>query len=309
MKKIIIFMSLCSIITIHAAEESSVSDSYGLLSGSSYKLSPNYSITAGLGQYSDLDSTNYSLFPNSVNNFDASDAWVGVAGKYGEIRLGVHEPLDGFSIGSADQQRNEGAYDLLLQGEDKPTQSLTYLGKVGGISAGAQISNDDSEAKKSSTGLLLNAESRSVEAAIGYRQTDDEAKALKGRLTYKSRNNSRMRVDLIAEKVAIDTDGSGKSVDSTLFMLGAKYSMTPRAYVAGQYGVVGFDGGAEFSTEDLSESKDYNALSLEAGYSLSGKTSVYINHTQKSFDSSLQLPFEDTLEGSQTNSIGVRLNW
>ena len=296
-------------ITIYAADENSAGDSYGLLSGSSYKLGSNYSVIGGLNQKPRLNSTDYSLFPGSTNNFNSNDAWVGVASKYGEIRLGAHGFLDSFAIESADQQRNNGAYDLLLQDENKLAQSLTYLGQVGGISAGAQIANGDSEAQKNSTGLLLNAESRSMEAAIAYRQTVDEAKALKGRLTYKSRNNSRVRVDLIAEKIAIDDSSASNSADSTLFMVGAKYSMSPKAYVAGQYGVVGFGEKADFAAEALSDNKDYNALSLEAGYSLSDKTSVYINHTQKSFDSSLQLPFENSLDGSQTNSIGVRLNW
>jgi len=156
---------------------------------------------------------------------------------------------------------------------------------------------------------LLNAQSKSVEAAIGYRRTTDKARSVKGRLTYKSRNNSRVRVDLVAEKVAVDDDSESTLTDSTSFMVGAKYRMTPKAYVVGQYGVVGFEESIGLSSDGLIENKDYNALSLEAGYSLSGNTSVYINHTQKSFDSELQRPFASDIAGSQTNSIGVRLNW
>lgn len=305
MKKIIILISLCSIITTVAADNNSVGGGYGLLSGSDYELGSSYTVGAGL----ESNSVDYNLFPSTDSNFSTDTAWVGIGSKYGELRFGSHESLDSFAIADADQQQEDGAYDLLLQSENSLSQSLTYIGKSGAISAGAQLSTDDTDEKKSSTGLLLNAQSRSVEAAIGYRQISGEEKSVKGRLTYKSRNNSRVRVDLIAEKVAVDDALSSGSMDSTAFMLGAKYSVTPKAYVVGQYGVVGFGDDVDLSSDSLTENKDFNALSLEAGYSLSDKTSVYINHTQKSYDSGLQLPFSDSLEGSQTNSIGVRLNW
>ena len=306
MKKIITLISLCSVITSVAADNGSVGGSYGLLSDSNQKLGSNYRIGAGL----DLDSSSidYNLFPTTESHSGTDDTWVGIGNKYGELRFGSHESLDSFAIADADQQQQEGAYDLLIQDDSKLSKSLTYVGKSGRISAGAQLSADDSDEKRNATGLLFNAQSRSVEAAIGYRRTGDEEKAVKGRLTYKSRNNSRVRVDLIAEKVAVDKDSESDSVDSTSFMLGARYSLTPRTYVVGQYGVVGFDD-IDLSADSLTENKDFNALSLEAGYNLSDKTSVYLNHTQKSFDSGLQSPFSDDLEGSQTNSIGVRLNW
>ena len=304
MKKIIILISLCSVITTHAADSNSVGASYGLLSES------NYSVTAGLNHGGRIGDTNYNLFSTSVNDAESQSAWVGLGNKYGELRLGTHDSLDSVVASGADQQHYGGAYDLLIQDESEISQSFTYVGSAGAVSLGAQVATDNTDERTKSTGLLLNAQSRSVEAAIAYRRTTDEAKAVKGRLTYKSRNNSRVRVDLVAEKVAIDDESSSLSVDSMSFMVGAKYSMTRKAYVVGQYGVVGFDDDVNLSSEALAENQDYNALSFEAGYSLSDNSSVYINHTQKSFDSSLQLPFADNLGGgSQTNSIGVRLNW
>lgn len=304
MKKIIILISLCSVITTHAADKDSVGASYGLISDSTYNLGSNYSITAGIDQ-----SSAYDLFTNSSDEIESLNAWVGVAGKYGELKLGSHDSLDSLATTSADLQLRDSAYDLLMQDEDKVIESFTYSAGSKKLSLGAQVASGESDEKTSSTGLLLNAQSKSVEAAIGYRRVLDEAEAVKGRLTYKSRNNSRVRVDLVAEKVAIDSESSGTEVDSTTIMVGAKYKVTPNAYVAGQYGVVGFGGDVDLTPEELAENPDYNALSVEAGYSLSDKTSVYINHTQKSYDSGLQLPFADSLEGSQTNSIGVRLNW
>ena len=309
MKKIITFISLCSMMTAFSADQSSVDGSYELLSTSSYKFGSNYTVTSGVTKNSPINSTDYSLFPSSDADLEVGSVWLGVQGKYGEFRVGSHDSLDNLAVAGANQQLNPSAYDLLVQDESGFSQSLTYIGKVGAVVAGAQFATDASEEKNNTTGFILNAQSRSMEAAIAYRKNSDEAKAVKGRLTYKSRNNSRVRLDLIAEKVAVGSGSSSAENDSTLFMLGAKYSVTPKAYVVGQYGVVGFGDDVDLSLDELPVNKDFNALSLEAGYSLSDKTSIYINHTQKSYDSGLQLPFADSLEGTQTNSIGVRLNW
>ena len=306
MKKIITLIALCSPMAAYSADIASVEGNYGLISDSEYQLGSNYSVTSG------LRSNTLSNYNSTLGASDPYNVWVGVAGKYGELRAGGHDSLDTLSISSADQQNLDGAYDLLIQDDVRLSKSLTYVAKSGGLSVAAQVATDeDSETENTSTGLSLNAQSKSLEAAVVYRRTLDESKAVKGRLTYKSRNNSRVRVDLVAEKVDRDADASAELADSTSLMLGASYKMTRKSYLAGQYGVVGF-GESDFALAESDaddEHKDYNALSLEAGYSLSDNTSVYINHTQKSFDSGLQMPFSEDLQGSQTNSIGVRLNW
>ena len=115
---------------------------------------------------------------------------------------------------------------------------------------------------------------------------------------------------MVAEKFAVgNVKDDESSANSTSFMVGAKFNMTPKAYVVGQYGAIGFDDVSASGARD-NLSRDYNALSLEAGYNLSDSTSIYVNHTQKTYDSSSFLaPFMDDEDGSQTNSIGVRLNW
>ena len=225
----------------------------------------------------------------------------------------------GYSISTGLPEKNSfGSTDYNLfsnsfTGADDPYDLWVGVeGKYGELSVGAQVPkvSDSSDSDSQTSGLALNAQSHSVEAALEYRRVLDEAKTVKGRLSYKSRNNSKVRLDLVAEKVEIESSSTSDLTDSTSLILGASYKVTPKAYVSGQYGVIGFENDADLSPEELDENQDYNAFSLEAGYSLTDKTSVYINHTQKSFDSGLQLPFAHDLEGgSQTNSIGVRLNW
>jgi len=96
MKRIIFLISLCSLVTaLQAADKNAASDSYGLLSGSTYTLDSNYSITAGLVENNGFGSTDYSLFSSSTpsDSLDFQGAWVGVAGEYGQLKLGSHEAL------------------------------------------------------------------------------------------------------------------------------------------------------------------------------------------------------------------------
>ena len=251
---------------------------------------------------------NYDLFDDDSS--DIGNAWIGIADSQSQLRVGRHDSVDSMATMDADQHRVDGAYDLIMRGDGVLPNSLTYIKKTGPFSVGAQYAESDSEGNKESIGVILNTQNGPYEAAIAYRRTPENSSALKGRVTYKSRNNSKIRVDVVAEKFAVgDARDDEASADSTSFMVGAKYNMTPKSYVVGQYGAIGFDRDAASGVND-SLSRDYNALSLEAGYNLSESTSIYVNHTQKTYDSSsLLAPFVDDIDGSQTNSIGVRLNW
>lgn len=252
--------------------------------------------------------TSYDLFDQDSD--EQRNAWVGVTSRQGQIRVGRHDSIDRMATVDADQHKIDGAYDLIMRGDDVLPNSMTYLKKSGAFAVGAQFAEDDSGEGGDSIGVVLNTKKGPYEAAIAYRRTPENSSAIKGRVTYKSRNNSRIRVDVVAEKFAVgDAKDDEASANSTSFMVGAKYNMTPRAYVVGQYGSVGFDLDS-ISGESDELSRDYNALSFEAGYNITNSTSIYVNHTQKSFDTdSLLAPFESDSEGSQTNSIGVRLNW
>lgn len=251
--------------------------------------------------------TSYDLFDDEV----AGNAWVGVAGEKSQLRVGRHDSVDSMATVDADHHQVDGAYDLIMRGDEVLPNSLTYINKSGSFSVGAQYAEGASEDDKRSVGVLLNTQSGPYEASIAYRRTQENNSAIKGRVTYKSRNNSKVRVDVVAEKFAVGSSATGEGDSSSMsLMIGAKYKVTPKAYVVGQYGAVGFD--SESSSEgDVSLSQDYSALSFEAGYNLSDSTSVYINHTQKNYDpSSFLTPFvDDDADGSQINSIGVRLNW
>jgi len=278
---------------------------------------PSRDQTFGLiGQYdvstefeADKTAATYDLFDDHSTR---GNAWVGVAGPHGQLRVGRHDALDSMATKSADQSQSKGAYDLVMRGDDKVSNSLTYLKKEGAVSTGVQYVPDGKVAHKSSVGLLLNTQQGPYEAAIAYRRTPEDHKTIKGRVTYKSRNNSKIRVDLVAEKFAVgEVPEDEANSDSLSFMVGATYNITPKAYVVGQYGAVGFEQeDLRLSDDGVSFGRDYNALSFEAGYNLTESTSVFVSHTQKSYDSSkLTIPLLESDEGSQTNSIGVRLNW
>lgn len=252
--------------------------------------------------------TNYDLF--DADSSEEGNAWVGVVSNQGQLRVGRHDTVDNMATVDADQHKADGAYDLIMRGDEVLPNSLTYIKKSGPFSVGAQYAEGESEDNKESIGVILNTQQGPYEAAIAYRRTPENSSAIKGRITYKSRNNSKIRVDVVAEKFAVGNAREDESTaNSTSFMVGAKYNMSPKAYVVGQYGAIGFEGeGASGSDGNLN--RDYNALSLEAGYNLSDSTSIYVNHTQKTYDSgSLLSPFLGDEDGSQTNSIGVRLNW
>lgn len=262
----------------------------------------------GFGLESRDQTTSYDLFDSDDD--EQGNAWVGVASKQSQLRVGRHDSIDRMATVDADQHKVDGAYDLIMRGDDIVPNSMTYVKSAGAFAVGAQYAEGESDDSSDSIGLILNTKTGPYEASIAYRQTPENSKAIKGRVTYKSRNNSRIRVDLVAEKFAVgDVQDDEPNANSTSFMVGAKYNMTPKAYVVGQYGSVGFDAeGLPNVRSDLS--RDYSALSLEAGYNLTESTSIYVNHTQKSYDSSsLLAPFADDDDGSQTNSIGVRLNW
>lgn len=266
-----------------------------------------YDVGLGLKERDQI--TSYDLF--SDDDTSIGNAWVGVTGSKSQIRVGRHDSVDNMATLGADQHKVDGAYDLIMRGEEVLPNSLTYINKSGPFAVGAQYADSDSADGKESLGVMMNTQQGPVEAAIGYRRTPENSNAIKGRVTYKSRNNSRIRVDVVAEKFAVGSEATENEVnaDSTSFMVGAKYNVTPKAYVVGQYGSVGFERDSKLSHGSVL-SRDYNALSFEAGYNLSDSTSIYVNHTQKSYNSSSFLtPFVDDQEGSQTNSIGVRLNW
>ncbi|MGB1310320.1 MAG: porin [Leucothrix sp.] len=315
MKKIIIlsiFSCLATSQVVADVGSSSVSNS-GLKLGdsSTLELLGEYDIGYSLKGRYQVDGAKYDFLGNPSAESDRK-VWIGVAGDFGEVRAGYHDSLDALATMDADQHKASGAYDLIMRGDSEVKRSITYMQQSGSVGLAAQYGTGSAEDDDSSMGVLLNTQQGPYEAAIAYQRTPKKQGTLKGRVTYKSRNNSKIRLDLVAEKfdvgeVSTDTVKS----NSMSFMVGAKYKLTPKAYVVGQYGIIGFDNkSSELAGDVLSLDRDYKALSLEAGYSLSDSTSVFISHSQKNYDSSsLVAPLFGSDEASQTNSIGVRLNW
>ena len=318
MKKIITSCALSCLTTFHvAANASDLSDldsSLQLSSGSTLELLGEYDLGHSLKGRYQVGGSKYNFLEGPETDLPTRKAWVGVAGEFGEVRAGYHDSLDALATSDADQHKVEGAYDLIMRGDESVRRSITYMQKSGSVGLAAQYGAASDDTEDDSMGLLLNTQQGPYEAAIAYQRTPANQGTLKGRVTYKSRNNSRIRLDLVAEKFEVGDSPLEDEVnsDSMSFMVGAKYKLTPKAYVVGQYGIIGFDNkSVGIKGDDVSLGRDYKALSLEAGYSLSDSTSVFISHSQKNYDSSsLVAPlFGGDDEASQTNSIGVRLNW
>lgn len=283
-----------------------------LKGNSSLKLLGEYDLGHSLKGRYQVGGSKYNFLESTEDSSANTQAWVGVAGDFGEVRAGYHDSLDSLATSGADQHKVDGAYDLIMRGDDTVKRSITYMQNSGSVGLAAQYGTGSAEADDQSMGVLLNTQQGPYEAAIAYQRTPKNQGTLKGRVTYKSRNNSKIRLDLVAEKFeAGESPVDDVKADSMSFMVGAKYKLTPKAYVVGQYGIIGFDNKSNtLTSDDLNLGRDYQALSLEAGYSLSDSTSVFISHSQKSYDSSTSTT---SLFGgddvSQTNSIGVRLNW
>ena len=312
MKKIITLCAFTFLASNSVAANSDGLSKLQLNSKSSLELVGEYDLGHSLRGRYQLGGSEYNFLNDLDSSASTTKAWVGVAGEFGEVRAGYQDTLDTIATKDADQHRVGGAYDLIMRSDDTVKRSITYLQQSGGVGVAAQFGPAESETEEDSMGLMLNTQQGPYEAAIAYQRTPKSQDTLKGRVTYKSRNNSRVRLDLVAEKFEVgDSPVDEIKSDSMSFMVGAKYKLTPKAYVVGQYGVIGFDtSNAELTGDDLTLSRDYKALSLEAGYSLSESTSVFISHSQKNYDSSgLETPLFGGEEATQTNSIGVRLNW
>ena len=301
-------LAACQTIAL-ASDPSNLHSELKLSDGSSIKLLGEYDIGSSLKDRYQVGGSKYD-FLSGGDTATTRKAWVGVAGEFGEVRAGLQDSLDTIAIRGADQHKVEGAYDLIMRGDDSVKRSITYMQKSGSVGLAAQYGTGTADQDDQSMGVLLNTQQGPYEAAIAY-QTTPAAKqgTLKGRVTYKSRNNSKIRLDLIAEKFEVgEVEGEDAQANSMSFMVGAKYKLTPKAYVVGQYGIIGFDNSkaGDLDGGGVGLDADYKALSLEAGYSLSSSSSVFISHSQKNYDSST---FFGSDEASQTNSIGVRLNW
>jgi len=316
MKKIImLWVLLCWVsfeVVANADNLSNVDSELNLKSSSSLKLLGEYDLGYSLKGRYQVGGTKYNFLEHKASSEATTKAWLGVAGDFGEVRAGYHDSLDSLATSGADQHKVGGAYDLIMRGGNGVKRSITYMQNSGSVGLAAQYGTGSAEKDNQSVGLLLNAQQGSYEAAVAYQRSPKNQGTLKGRVTYKSRNNSKVRLDVVAERFeAGDSPVDEVKADSMSFMVGAKYKLTPKTYVVGQYGIIGFDKNSDvLSGGDLLLGRDYQALSLEAGYSLSDSTSFFISHSQKSYDSStLTAPLFGDEEVSQTNSIGVRLNW
>ena len=210
----------------------------------------------------------------------------------------------------------DSAYDLVIRGDEAAGRSFTYRNQDMPFEIGAKYAPANTVSDSDTVGFLVNTWQGPYEVAMAYHQSAEQSGSIKGRLTYKSRNTSQVRLDLVAERYTVNVSRPeadttlSKSGDSLSFLVGAKYQVTPKAYVSGQYGAVGFTDTSKNEGAELDSGRDYWALSLEAGYKLNDSGVIYVSHAQKQFNDVAEADESGAgLLASQLNSIGVRLNW
>ena len=218
MKKIITSFALSCLATFHVASNASdlsnLDADLKLSSSPTLELLGEYNLGHSLKGRYQVGGSKYNFLDNSESATATRKAWVGVVGEFGEVRAGYHDSLDTIATSGADQHIVDGAYDLIMRGDDSVKRSITYMQKSGSVGLAAQYGAGSYDADDNSMGLLLNTQQGSYEAAIAYQRTPANQGTLKGRVTYKSRNNSRIRLDLVAEKFEVGDSPVDDEVNS-----------------------------------------------------------------------------------------------
>jgi len=214
------------------------------------------------------------------------------------------------SLGALDTIGSD-AYKLLMPEKKTKSRSVTFLNDDSALRVGAEygLTADGKNTTIDSIGMVLDTSEGPYGAAIGYRRSADKRNTVQGRLSFKSEDNNSLQLDLVAERSIPSADFNSEEntgTESTAFMVGAKYRFAPNAYVAGQFGTVGY---GSLSDESV-DAKDYSAFSLEAGYRLGEDSSLFISHTRKNFAlDSTEADSDSNLFDENVNAIGFRYNW
>ena len=166
-------LAACQTVAL-ASDPSALSSELTLSDGSSLKLLGEYDIGSSLKDRYQIDSGSKYDFLNSGDTATTRKAWIGVAGEFGEVRAGLQDSLDTIAIRGADQHKVDGAYDLIMRGDDSVKRSITYMQKSGSVGLAAQYGTGTADQDDQSMGVLLNTQQGPYEAAIAYQTTPAE---------------------------------------------------------------------------------------------------------------------------------------
>ena len=192
------------------------------------------------------------------------DAWVGLKGGFGEVRIGRHTVPSAIVDNAADFMTNSAGSQGLL-GLGRVPNAVAYIGGMGNVGyAIARTIGSEKNTTDSATDLMVNYSAGPLYAGVGVLAAKDHKAAAKIALAYKGANYG---VGVVAGKQPIAKAATGNA--ESFVTLSGKYGFG-KAYVA-----------AEFDKE--TESKN-TAVVLELGYGLGKGTKTYVDYTQEKDD-------------------------
>jgi predicted porin len=184
------------------------------------------------------------------------DAWVGLKGGFGEVRIGRHTVPSDIMDDAADFTTHGAG----LNGSGRANNALAYIGGFGNVGVAlARVQDGSGEATHD---LMANYSAGPLYAGVGVNAPEGGKAGAKVGLAYKGANYG---VGLVAGKRTLSkAQNTANAKADTFTTVSGKYSFG-KAWVGGQ-----------FSTE-----KDSKAIEhiVEAGYKLGKKTKAYGSYT------------------------------
>ena len=232
---------------------------------------------------------------NGQNRLFGRQAWVGMAGTWGQVTIGRNYNMMTTSTYDFDlfgpSQYGVGSLDSFIP-NGRSDNSVAYKGTFGGITAGATYSlGRDTSAAGGPAGT--NCAGESATDAVACREWSAMLRydapvfgvvaaydrlyggaGASGGLTASSKNDSRMHVAgllkidawrIAGGAIIRNNEGNATTPRSNLYYLGAAYKLTPQVTIDGQLGRLDY----------RNSGNDSNQLVLRAIYDFSKRTAVY----------------------------------
>ena len=206
----------------------------------------------------------------------ARDAWVGLKGGFGEVRIGRHTIPSDIVDDAADFMTNGAKY---VGSSGRTPNALAYIGKFGNVGfAVARVQPGDEKDYKKAKGsdvahdLMANYAAGPLYAGVGVNAPKDGKAGAKVALAYKGANYG---IGLVAgNKTLSKAEKDAKAEQNTFTTLSGKYGFG-KAYVAAEFGL---------EKQKADDSQDTNTI-FEVGYGLGKGTKTYLDYTANKDDS------------------------
>ena len=190
------------------------------------------------------------------------DAWVGLKGGFGEVRIGRHTiPSD-----LMDDAADFSTHGATLNESGRANNALAYIGKFGGV--GVAVARVQDGTGNPTHDGFVNYSAGPLYAGVGFTAPKGGKAGTKVALAYKGANYG---VGLVAGKTTLSKEAKDKGAKAdTITTLSGKYSFG-KAWVGGQF-------------SKLKDSKKLQHI-VEAGYVLGKGTKAYGSYTIGGTDS------------------------